>query len=134
MFDLKKNNKRIILICGFSFLLVFAIIFCIFKQINIIKSIDSIECITDNKEYYKGQEDDDDFEKLVLLPKRFDLALRKFITKVSKDGKFNTVTELNPSRAPQVDTSKLKAGTATTADGQRTGRARDADATAEAGD
>ena len=56
MFDLKKNNKRIILICGFSFLLVFAIIFCIFKQINIIKSIDSIECITDNKEYYIGGE------------------------------------------------------------------------------
>ena len=31
--------------------------------------------------YYEGQEDDDDFEKLVI--KEFDLALRKFITKVN---------------------------------------------------
>lgn len=42
---------------------------------NVIKS--------DGKEYYPGQEDDDDFEKLVL--QRFDLALRKFITAVGTD-------------------------------------------------
>ena len=61
----------------------------------------------------RGEQDDDDFEDLGLA--KFDLALRKFITKVSGDGNFNTVTEINPSRTPQVDSSKLKAGTADTA-------------------
>ena len=75
----------------------------------------SVYSDTNNTEYYKGQEDDDDFEKMVILPKQFDLALRKFISKVSPDGNFNSVSDINPSRAPQVDTSKLKAGTAKTA-------------------
>ena len=75
----------------------------------------SVYSDTNNTEYYEGEEDDDDFEKLVILPKQFDLALRKFISKVSPDGNFNAVSEINPSRTPQVDTSKLKAGTASTA-------------------
>lgn len=37
--------------------------------------------LTDSKYFYKGQEDDDDFEKLIL--EEFDLALRKFITGVN---------------------------------------------------
>ena len=37
--------------------------------------------LTDKEYFYKGQEDDDDFEKLIL--EEFDLALRKFITKVN---------------------------------------------------
>ena len=52
--------------------------------------------INSNKEYIPGQEDDDDFEKVIL--EKFDLALRKFITGVND----NEVTE----RIPQVDTSK----------------------------
>ena len=54
------------------------------------------EEIESGKDYIPGQEDDDDFEKVVL--KKFDLALRKFITGVNS----NEVT----SRIPQVDTSK----------------------------
>ena len=46
--------------------------------------------------YIPGQEDDDDFEKLII--KEFDLALRKFITKVN---------DTSYSREPVVDTSKL---------------------------
>lgn len=46
--------------------------------------------------YIPGQEDDDDFEKLII--KEFDLALRKFITKVN---------DIAYSREPVVDTSKL---------------------------
>ena len=46
--------------------------------------------------YIEGQEDDDDFEKIFV--KEFDLALRKFITKVN---------ETLYSREPVVDTSKL---------------------------
>ena len=57
------------------------------------------------KDYVPGQQDDDDFEKVML--KEFDLALRKFITNVN--GKEIT------SRIPVVDTTTLKAGTATTA-------------------
>ena len=38
--------------------------------------------LSDDTQYFKGQEDDDDFEKIVLRPKKFDLALRKFITEI----------------------------------------------------
>ncbi len=55
--------------------------------------------------YIPGQQDDDDFEKLII--KSLDLSLRKFITNI--DGQEIT------SRIPQVDVSALKAGTATTA-------------------
>ena len=62
------------------------------------------EAINSTKDsYIPGQEDDDDFEKLVV--KEFDLALRKFITKVN---------ETSYSRQPVVDTSKL----GTTIDGK----------------
>ena len=67
-----------------------------------------------NPENGRGEQDDDDFEDLKLA--EFDIALRKFISKVSTDGNFedtNTTTTYN--RAPQVDTSKLKAGTEKTA-------------------
>ena len=58
-----------------------------------------------SKDYVPGQQDDDDFEKLKI--KEFDLALRKFITKVND-------TEIK-SRIPQVDVTGLKNGTSTTA-------------------
>ncbi len=52
--------------------------------------------LADKDYYYEGQEDDDDFEKIIL--EKFDLALRKFITGVNQ----TTIT----NRVPQVDTSK----------------------------
>ena len=52
--------------------------------------------LTDKEYHYEGQEDDDDFEKVVV--ERFDLALRKFITGVND--------EKITSRVPSVDTSK----------------------------
>ena len=62
------------------------------------------DAISSTKEsYIVGQEDDDDFEKLVV--REFDLALRKFITKVN---------EVMHVRTPIVDTSKL----GTTVDGK----------------
>ena len=59
--------------------------------------------LADKDYYYKGQEDDDDFEKLIV--ENFDLALRKFIVSVNDE-------ELKNSdgiyvREPVVDTSKL---------------------------
>ena len=54
--------------------------------------------LSDKRYYYKGQEDDDDFEKVVVEGK-FDLALRKFITQVNEEAVTN--------RIPQVDTSKF---------------------------
>ena len=47
-------------------------------------------------QYIPGQEDDDDFEKVIL--QKFDLALRKFITGVNDEEITN--------REPEVDTSK----------------------------
>ena len=76
----------------------------------------SVKNDTNNNYYYEGEQDDDDFEKVVVLPKKFDLALRKFISKVSEDGNFeSTETTTTYNRAPSVDTSKLKAKTADTA-------------------
>ena len=59
------------------------------------------------KDYVPGQQDDDDFEKLEVKPLEFDLALRKFITKVNDE-------EIT-SRIPKVDITKLASGEATTA-------------------
>ena len=66
--------------------------------------------------YVPGQEDDDDFEK-VIIPKKekektFDLSLRKFIVAVSKDDALDErdyIKDVDGSykRAPIVDTSKL---------------------------
>ena len=65
------------------------------------------EDLTDKTYHYKGQEDDDDFDKLCL--EVFDLALRKWITSVNG-------VALTNSKEPTVDTTKLKNGTATTAE------------------
>ena len=58
-----------------------------------------------DQDYVPGQQDDDDFEKLIL--KEFDLSLRKFITKVND----NVIT----NREPQVDITNLANGSDTTA-------------------
>ena len=52
--------------------------------------------LSDSEYHYEGQEDDDDFEKLII--ERFDLALRKFITGVNDEEITN--------RIPEVDTTK----------------------------
>ena len=76
--------------------------------------------LTDSNNYYKGQQDDDDFEKLVIEPieKKFDLELVKFIAAVSKDKKIEDGEYLTDTknadgiyeRAPKItieqDTSK----------------------------
>ena len=43
--------------------------------------------LTDSNYFYQGEQDDDDFEKLVIMPvqKKFDLALFKYIAAISKD-------------------------------------------------
>ena len=60
--------------------------------------------LTDSNYYYAGQEDDDDFEKIIV--DSFDLSLRKFITKIGN-------TEYN--RQPVVDTTNLGINGVTTA-------------------
>lgn len=64
--------------------------------------------LTDKNYYYQGREDDDDFEKIYVEGKVFDLALQKFITKV------NGAT-LTASREPEVDVTNLKNGSSTDA-------------------
>ncbi len=56
--------------------------------------------LTDSDYYYKGQEDDDDFEKLVLMPESFDLKLIKRITAVNDK-------VVQPDRLQGVDVSDL---------------------------
>ena len=55
--------------------------------------------LTDSDYYYKGQQDDDDFEKLILMPEAFDLKLIKRITQVNGQNV--------PERIENVDVSKL---------------------------
>jgi len=56
--------------------------------------------LTDSEYHYLGREDDDDFEKIIIKGKEFDLSLRKYISSIN--GK-----DLKTSRVPQLDTSKL---------------------------
>ena len=55
--------------------------------------------LTDSDYYYKGQQDDDDFEKLVLMPQSFDLKLIKRITQINNQNV--------PERIESVDVSDL---------------------------
>ena len=73
--------------------------------------------LTHSDYFYKGEQDDDDFEKLVILPREhnFDIALRKYITKVTTDGETVTL-ENESSRVPDIDTSTLQTGTTATYD------------------
>ncbi len=62
-----------------------------------------------NKPYVPGQEDDDDFEKVLVIKPEYDLALRKFISAV--DG-----VELENTREPNVKTDKLDSRQDTTSE------------------
>ena len=55
--------------------------------------------LTDSNYYYKGWQDDDDFEKLILMPESFDLKLIKRITQVNNQNV--------PERIESVDVSDL---------------------------
>ena len=57
--------------------------------------------------YYPGQQDDDDFEKLIIMPKAFDLKLIKRIAQVNG--------QVVPERLNGVDVTNLANGTQTTA-------------------
>lgn len=64
----------------------------------------------DDKDYhYEGEQDDDDFEKLVLNPKEFDLRLKKYISAINGDtSKGKTITS--------IDTTELANKTSTDAE------------------
>ena len=72
---------------------------------------DNKEDLSDSENYYKGQQDDDDFEKLVITGLSFDLALRKYISNIERNGE----TVEFSSRVPEVDTTPLHSNS-TTAD------------------
>lgn len=58
---------------------------------------------TESENYYVGQEDDDDFEKVVIKGANFDLALRKFISSIKRNGE----EILDEDRSPKYDVSTL---------------------------
>ena len=72
--------------------------------------------LADSNYHYKGEQDDDDFEKLVIMPeeKIFDLELVKFIAAVSKDPKIDDGEYLTDTknadgiydRAPKITIEK----------------------------
>ena len=73
------------------------------------------ELTDDRNSYVPGQEDDDDFEKLIV--EEFDLALRKYIIPVEDEEVLNTKDdEVKYYREPRVNASALKDGSDTTAE------------------
>lgn len=60
------------------------------------------EDLGDPNFYYRGQEDDDDFEKIVI--EEFDLALKQFISKINDTEYINV--DGSYSRAPYINTTK----------------------------
>ena len=66
------------------------------------------EDLADENYFYKGREDDDDFESIEIEGKTFDLSLQKFITKINKNSPIK-------NREPIVDVTGLKNGTSTNA-------------------
>ena len=61
------------------------------------------EDLTDSEYYYKGQQDDDDFEKLVLLPESFDLKLIKKIVAVNDQNVPERIENIDVSDLNRVD-------------------------------
>ena len=57
-----------------------------------------LEDLENPDNYIKGNQDDDDFEKLIIKGKNFDLSLRKYIASINGN---------NTTREPKIDTSKL---------------------------
>ncbi|MCI8654529.1 MAG: DUF11 domain-containing protein [Clostridia bacterium] len=64
--------------------------------------------LSQNNTYYKGEQDDDDFEKLVILPKSFDLKLIKYIDEVNGEDTGNRILNVDTSKLNTTDkTGKL---------------------------
>ena len=53
--------------------------------------------------HFAGEQDDDDFEKLVILPKMFDLKLIKYITAINNEKTANRVLKVDTSKLNSVD-------------------------------
>ena len=69
--------------------------------------------LEDSDYFFEGQEDDDDFEKVKIIKKKFDLALRKFITKIAPAA--GGTAKTYDDRIPRIDIEereKLANGTA----------------------
>ena len=54
--------------------------------------------LSKNDSYYAGEQDDDDFEKIVILPRTFDLKLIKFITDINDKETENRVISVNTDK------------------------------------
>ncbi len=65
------------------------------------------ENLSDSDFYYQGYEDDDDFEKVVLMPESFDLKLIKRITKVNNQEVPERIKDVNVSKLNTTDNGKL---------------------------
>ena len=65
------------------------------------------DSLSDANYFYKGEQDDDDFEKLIIKAANFDLSLRKYVTKVETKNEEGITTTKEYDRVPKVDVSKL---------------------------
>ena len=75
----------------------------------------SKEQLNDSTKYFKGGQDDDDFEKVILEQdtRKVDLALRKYIVSITNNSN-TTILDGNNSRVPDVKEDSLLTGTTAT--------------------
>ena len=72
------------------------------------KSTNKAVTPADSNYHYEGEQDDDDFEKIVLKPQKFDLALRKFITKIADKNITNRIPQITGNTVEQENTTAEK--------------------------
>lgn len=62
---------------------------------------------TNNEYYYKGEQDDDDFETIVILPKEFDLKLVKYISAVNGNVSDRKITVDSSNLNKKINNKKV---------------------------
>ncbi len=77
------------------------------QMVNYQGNEDNKEDLSDVDYFYKGKQDDDDFEKLVIKGANFDLSLRKYITEVETEDDEGKTTIKEYDREPEVDVNKI---------------------------
>lgn len=77
------------------------------QMVNYQGNEDNKEDLSDANYFYKGEQDDDDFEKIVIKGANFDLSLRKYITEVETEDDDGETTIKEYDREPEVDVNKI---------------------------
>lgn len=82
------------------------------NDIGYIGSAENSSNLGQEKTYYKGEQDDDDFEKLVILPQVFDLKLIQYVDEINKEDVGERIIKVETSKLNTIDATGRKITTA----------------------